>query len=65
MDIACSNFAEETAIFGGGANLKIALENIRLQYTPEMIGVATTCLSETIGDDVPMFIREYRSYNFV
>ena len=60
MDIACSNFAEETAIFGGGANLKIALENIRKQYAPTLVGVATTCLSETIGDDVPMFIREYR-----
>ncbi|WP_373498790.1 nitrogenase component 1 [Desulfococcus sp.] len=61
MDIACSNFAEETAIFGGGANLKIALENIRRQYAPAVIGVATTCLSETIGDDVPMFLREYRA----
>lgn len=60
IDIACSNFAEETAIFGGGANLKIALENIRRQYDPELVGIATTCLSETIGDDVPMFIREYR-----
>ncbi len=60
MDIACSNFAEETAIFGGGANLKIALENIRKQYDPELVGIATTCLSETIGDDVPMFIREYK-----
>ena len=60
IDIACSNFSEQTAIFGGGANLKIALDNIRRQYAPELIGVATTCLSETIGDDVPMFIREYR-----
>jgi len=63
VDIACSNFGEETAIFGGGANLKIALENIRKQYHPDLIGVATTCLSETIGDDVPMFIREYREMN--
>jgi nitrogenase molybdenum-iron protein NifN len=60
IDIACSNFGEETAIFGGGANLKIGLENIRKQYDPELIGIATTCLSETIGDDVPMFIREYK-----
>ncbi len=60
VDIACSNFGEETAIFGGGANLKIGLENIRKQYVPELIGIATTCLSETIGDDVPMFIREYK-----
>jgi nitrogenase molybdenum-iron protein NifN len=61
MDIACSNFGEQTAIFGGGANMKLALDNILTQYTPEMIGVATTCLAETIGDDVAMFIHEYCS----
>ena len=60
VDIACSNFGEQTAIFGGGANLKVALKNITRQYTPELIGIATTCLAETIGDDVPMFLREYR-----
>jgi len=63
MDIACSNFGEQTAIFGGGANMKLALDNILTQYTPEMVGVATTCLAETIGDDVPMFIHEYRNAN--
>jgi nitrogenase molybdenum-iron protein NifN len=61
MDIACSNFGEDTAIFGGGANLKLALDNIRKQYHPELIGIATTCLSETIGDDVPMFIQAYKA----
>ncbi len=60
LDIACSNFGEDTAIFGGGANIKLAIDNIRRQYGPELIGVATTCLSETIGDDVPMFIRAYQ-----
>jgi nitrogenase molybdenum-iron protein NifN len=59
MDIACSNFGEQAAIFGGGANIKLALDNIIAQYAPRMIGVATTCLAETIGDDVPMFINEY------
>jgi nitrogenase molybdenum-iron protein NifN len=59
VDIACSNFGEQTAVFGGGVNLKLALENIRRQYDPALIGVATTCLSETIGDDVPMFIKQY------
>jgi len=56
VDIASSNFSEETAIFGGGANLKQAIENIAKQYMPLMIGIATTCLSETIGDDVPMIL---------
>lgn len=59
IDIACSNFSEQTAIFGGGANLQLALDNIQRQYTPDLIGVATTCLSETIGDDVPLFLKEY------
>lgn len=59
IDIASSNFGEDTAIFGGSVNLKIALENIITQYHPELIGVATTCLSETIGDDVKMFIHEF------
>jgi nitrogenase molybdenum-iron protein NifN len=63
IDIACSNFGEQTAIFGGGANLKLALDNIIAQYNPRMIGVATTCLAETIGDDVPMFIYQYRKCN--
>lgn len=61
MDIACSNFGEQTAIFGGGTNIKLALDNILAQYTPKMIGIATTCLAETIGDDVAMFLNEYRS----
>jgi nitrogenase molybdenum-iron protein NifN len=61
LDIACSNFGEDTAIFGGGANLKLAIDNIRCQYSPDLIGVATTCLSETIGDDVPMFIKAYQN----
>ncbi len=56
VDIASSNFSEETAIFGGGANLKLAVENVIRQYDPEMIGIATTCLSETIGDDVAMIL---------
>jgi len=56
VDIASSNFSEETAIFGGGANLKLAVENVVRQYDPEMIGIATTCLSETIGDDVAMIL---------
>ncbi len=60
IDIASSNFSEDTAIFGGKSKLIQSLENIIVQYNPELIGIATTCLSETIGDDVSMIIREYR-----
>ena len=59
IDIASSNFSEQSAIFGGGDNLKTALDNLTRQYDPEAIGIATTCLSETIGDDVDLYLREY------
>ena len=59
IDIASSNFSEQSAIFGGGDNLKTALDNLIRQYRPEAIGIATTCLSETIGDDVSLYINEY------
>lgn len=60
IDIASSNFNEETAVFGGSHNLKLGLKNVTQQYQPEVIGIATTCLSETIGDDVKGILREYK-----
>jgi nitrogenase molybdenum-iron protein NifN len=60
IDIASTNFNEDTAIFGGKDKLKSALKNLNAQYKPEVIGIATTCLSETIGEDVPGYIREFQ-----
>lgn len=60
IDIASSNFSEDTAIFGGGANLSTSVKNVVRQYNPELVGISTTCLSETIGDDVPMILRRIR-----
>lgn len=57
VDIASSNFSEETAIFGGEKNLAAALANIATQYHPDVIGIATTCLSETIGEDMAGMLR--------
>lgn len=61
IDIASSNFSEHAAIFGGSSNLLASIENVRRQYSPDLIGIATTCLSETIGDDVPAIINQYVS----
>lgn len=63
IDIASSNFSEDTAIFGGGANLKLSITNVSSQYKPELIGISTTCLSETIGDDVPNILQSYKLEN--
>ena len=60
VDIACSNFSESNTIFGGLDNLTAGLDNVISQYNPKMIGICTTCLAETIGDDVSMFLNEYK-----
>ncbi len=59
IDIASSSLSEKHAVYGGGPNLKMGLTNVTEKYKPQMIGIATTCLTETIGDDVSMFLREY------
>jgi nitrogenase molybdenum-iron protein NifN len=63
VDIASSNFSEETTIFGGGKNLSDALNNIIETYNPEAIGISSACLSETIGEDVKGLINNYKAGN--
>jgi nitrogenase molybdenum-iron protein NifN len=60
MDIASSNFHEESAIFGGSRNFSQGALNITRQYQPQLIGAATTCLTETIGEDMPQLLHELR-----
>jgi len=59
IDIASSSLGEKHAIYGGGPNLKLGLTNVIKKYRPGVIGIATTCLTETIGDDVAMILGEY------
>ena len=60
MDIASSSLGEKHAIYGGGPNLKQGLKNVMDKYGAGLIGVATTCLTETIGDDMPGLVQEFR-----
>ncbi|MFA5268221.1 MAG: nitrogenase component 1 [Methanoregula sp.] len=53
-----SSFTEGASVFGGAANLKTSIKNIFAIYNPEIIAVHTTCLSETIGDDLPNIIKQ-------
>ena len=57
---ATSSFTEGSSVFGGQANLLQAIANIFSVYNPDIIAVHTTCLSETIGDDVPQIISKAR-----
>lgn len=63
LDVASSNFAETAAIFGGEENLRVGLENVVRQYAPQLIGIATTCLAETIGEDVALHLRHIAANN--
>ncbi len=53
-----SSFTEGASVFGGAANLKTSIKNVFAIYNPEIIAVHTTCLSETIGDDIPTIIKQ-------
>ncbi|WP_320172095.1 nitrogenase component 1 [Maridesulfovibrio sp.] len=59
VDIASSALGEKHAIYGGGPNLKKGIINVMKKYEPKLIGIATTCLTETIGDDVPRYLHEF------
>lgn len=60
VDIASSSLGENDAIYGGGPNLMQGLLNVMDKYQPGLMGVASTCLTETIGDDMPMIVRQFR-----
>jgi Nitrogenase molybdenum-iron protein, alpha and beta chains len=53
-----SSFTEGASVFGGGSNLKTAVKNVFDLYNPDIIAVHTTCLSETIGDDLNSYILD-------
>lgn len=53
-----SSFTEGASVFGGQANLLQSINNIFTIYNPDVIAVHTTCLSETIGDDVNQIINK-------
>lgn len=59
MDIASSSLGEKHAVYGGGPNLKLGIKNVLTKYHAGLIGIASTCLTETIGDDLPMIVREF------
>ena len=58
---ATSAFTEGSSVFGGQANLLQSINNIFTVYKPDVIAVHTTCLSETIGDDIPQIINKAQS----
>ncbi len=59
VDIASSSLTEEGTVYGGEENLKKGLNNLIELYHPQVVGVATTCLAETIGEDIKRIIENF------
>jgi len=59
VDVASSSLNEKGTIYGGDKNLKQGLDNLIKLYKPELIGILTTCLAETIGEDIDRIAGEY------
>jgi len=59
IDVASSSLNEKGTIYGGESSLKKGLDNLIKAYSPKLIGVLTTCLAETIGEDIERITSEY------
>jgi nitrogenase molybdenum-cofactor synthesis protein NifE len=52
--------SEDSAIFGGWENLKKGIGRVIEKFAPQVVGVMTTGLTETMGDDVQSAIVHFR-----
>jgi len=55
--------SEDSAIFGGWDNLKKGIGRVIEKFSPEVVGVMTSGLTETMGDDVGSAIVHFRQEN--
>jgi nitrogenase molybdenum-iron protein NifN len=60
IPLQTSALTELTVIMGGEENLVEALKVVAGRQQPAVIGVMSTALTETRGDDIPGAIREFR-----
>ncbi|AGB19460.1 nitrogenase component 1 [Thermoanaerobacterium thermosaccharolyticum] len=61
IDVASSSLNEKGTVYGGEKNLIKALDNVIRVYNPNCIGILTTCLAETIGEDIDRIKSEYKT----
>lgn len=63
IEVASTSMNEKTVIYGGEYNLMKALKNITEKQSPRIIAVTSSCLTETIGDDMRGIIKKFRNAN--
>lgn len=59
IDAASSSLNEKGTIYGGEASLRKGLDNSIKLYNPKVVGILTTCLAETIGEDIDRIAADY------
>ena len=55
--------SEDAAVFGGWENLKKGIRRVAEKFHPAVVGVMTSGLTETMGDDVRSAIVHFRAEN--
>jgi len=63
IEVASTSMSEKTVIYGGEFNLMKALKNITEKQSPSMIAVTSSCLTETIGDNMWGIIKKFKDAN--
>lgn len=61
IPLATTAMTEVTTILGGEENVEQAILTLVEKVNPEIIGLCTTGLTETRGDDIEGFLKEIRS----
>lgn len=54
------SMTEDSAVFGGQANLIDGLKNAYTVYKPKVIAIYTSCMAEVIGDDINAYLGNAR-----
>lgn len=63
IEVASTSLNEKTVIYGGEPNLLKGLKNISEKQNPDIICVMSSCLTETIGDDISGIIAKFQDAN--
>lgn len=61
VNVSSTSMSEGTVVYGGEGNLLKALNTIWKEYNPDIIGVTSSCLTETIGDDMALIIKKFKN----
>ncbi|MEO1390865.1 MAG: bifunctional nitrogenase iron-molybdenum cofactor biosynthesis protein NifEN [Cyanobacteria bacterium J06634_6] len=63
IPLSTTAMTEVTTVLGGEENVETALITLLEKSNPEIVGLCTTGLTETRGDDMPRILKELRTSN--